>query len=183
MAAARRRTGEPPKYNHHRASGQAYSTHNYVITYHGKYGSPESHRRYPEYILQWQQNQENEPERPRGTILIGELTERFLCYARSHYVRVDGTLTPEVGAFVTAFKPLLAQFRHVPAEEFRARDLKVIQAGWRRKGHTRHTINKNIGRIVRAFKWAVGEELIRPDVHALLAAVPTIADGEAVTPD
>ena len=39
------------------------------------------------------------------------------------------------------------------------------------KGWTRSTINQSIGRIRRCFKWAVENELVRPDMYHGLMAV------------
>ena len=44
-------------------------------------------------------------------------------------------------------------------------------------GLSRNLINQRIGRIVRAFKWAVGEELIPATIHHGLRAVTGLQMG------
>ena len=52
-------------------------------------------------------------------------------------------------------------------------------------GHARTSINKNMGRIRRAFRWAVAEELIPPTVLTALSSVDGLCAGrcKAVEPE
>ncbi len=51
----------PPKYSHHKASGQATVKFNGRVRYLGPYGSQESKTRYQEAIVEWGRQQEQTP--------------------------------------------------------------------------------------------------------------------------
>jgi integrase len=54
----------------------------------------------------------------------------------------------------------------------------MVDLGWSRK-----YINKQMGRIVRMFKWGVSEELVAPAVYQALATVPGLRKGRTQAPD
>jgi integrase len=65
----------------------------------------------------------------------------------------------------------------MPAAEFGPKRLKAVRQkmldmGWCRT-HTNHQVN----RVKRMFKWAVGEELVPPDLYYGLQAIPGIRKG------
>ena len=55
--------------------------------------------------------------------------------------------------------------------------LKAVRQEFIRAGHYRSEINKRVRRIVRMFKWGVGEELIPAPVHQSLKAVEGLRKG------
>ena len=54
----------------------------------------------------------------------------------------------------------------------------MVGLGWSRK-----YINKQVGRVVRMFRWGVSEELVPPSVHQALVAVPGLRKGRTEAPD
>ena len=61
--------------------------------------------------------------------------------------------------------------------EIRGRHLKVIQSEMEAKGLALTTINHYCSRINRCFRWGVGEDLVPPDVAAILESVPNLQPG------
>src|SRR5438477_400604 len=58
--------------------------------------------------------------------------------------------------------------RHKPSAQ------GVVAAGW-----CRSLINKRVGRVLRVFRWGVGEELVPETVHRALQAVGGLAKGRS----
>jgi integrase len=63
--------------------------------------------------------------------------------------------------------------------EIRGRHLKVIQSEMEAKGLALTTINHYCSRITRCFRWGVGEDLVPPDVAAILESVPNLQPGRS----
>ncbi|WP_146407327.1 hypothetical protein [Allorhodopirellula heiligendammensis] len=59
----------------------------------------------------------------------------------------------------------------MPADEFWPLKLKAVRQPLVDDRLCRTEINKRIGRIKRAFKWAVSEELVQPSIHEGLETV------------
>ena len=51
----------------------------------------------------------------------------------------------------------------------------MIEAGWRRK-----SINQQVNRIRRAFRWGVSQELVKPEILASLESVSGLRAGYQV---
>jgi integrase len=61
--------------------------------------------------------------------------------------------------------------------------LKGIRETWVRAGYSRSTINKDQRRLVRIWKWGVGEELVPPDAWQALAALEGLRKGRTLAPE
>lgn len=184
----KRRKAAPPAYLLHKGSGQAYVNYHGKERYLGTYGSPESRKRYQEFIGEWQQ----ELDQVRANIryiarpgcTVAELVAAHSEHAREHYRHADGTPTSEVRAFALSLRPLLgADYRDMPAAEFRPAHLKAIRERWIAAGHARKTVNQAAGRIRRLFRWAAGEELVSVDAVAALGFVADLGEGRTAAPD
>jgi integrase len=180
---ARRRRGTPPPYLPH-SSGQAYSTLNGVKHYHGLYGTPESRAAYAAFLREWEAAQDGQlsPVAARGRPTVGQVCELFMVEARKKHRRADGSPTTEVRAYTNAFKPLLAAHRHMDADDLRAQHLIKIRDDWRAKGLFLTTVNRDLARIVRCWKWALSyEHITRVSAGTVtsLQAVAPLAPGEA----
>jgi integrase len=64
-----------------------------------------------------------------------------------------------------------------PAGEFGPKRLKTIRHHLIEVGNSRGVVNKRIGQIKRAFRWAVAEELVLPNVYHGLQAVAGLSLG------
>src|SRR5262249_42207593 len=117
------------------------------------------------------------PESPAGSDLtVNEMLVAYLQHADTYYVK-NGKPTVEPGNIRLAVRPLRQLYGHTQARNFGPLALKAVRQAMIDAGHCRSAINRRVGRIVRAFKWAVGEEIIPPSLHHALQAVPGLRRG------
>ncbi len=144
--------------------------------YLGKHGSPESHQRYHRILAEWNANGRRQ-HAEQNDVTVLEVIDRFWQHAKEYYHRADGTPTGEVCAFKYALKPLKELYGDETAVKFGPRALKALRDVLVKEGGARKTINEKIRKIKQAFKWAVAEELIPPDVYQALHVVPGLKRG------
>ncbi len=97
----------------------------------------------------------------------------------SRSVPKDGKPTTEPVNIRLALRPLRKTYGHTQARDFGPLKLKTVRQVMIDSGLCRNEINKRVRRIVRVFKWAVGEELVPPSVHHGLRAVEGPRRGRA----
>jgi integrase len=174
-----------PAYKLHKASGQARVIIDGHHHYLGAHGSPESHERYARLIadhLRAQPSQRlnrNSAKLPREVLTISQLILSYWTYAKSHYVQ-QGNPTKEVSGIRDALRPLRELFARTVANEFGPKSLAIVRqhmVGVQKLARTE--VNKRIGRIKRAFKWAVAEELVEPSVFHGLQALAGLRYGRS----
>jgi len=159
------RTRRPPKngprvpsLRHHKASGQGYVVLNGKPIYLGRHGDPATAQKYHQVIAEWLAAGRQMPIDPEQ-ITVKELLARFWRYARAYYVRADGRPTSELASLRAAFRPLRELYAETKACDFGPRALKAVREEMVRLGWCRGTINKAVGRIRSAFRWATEQEL------------------------
>ena len=164
-----------PKYSLHKASGQARVKYADKVTYLGKFGSPESHQRYAEFIARLPKAEERaavEPVPGVGLLYVGECVVRFYQHALGYYVHADGTPTSESETIRSALRPLTKDpFKTLPVAQFGPKKLKLVREEMIKLGWTRYTVNKSIATIKRAFTWCASEELVPADIAMGLKTV------------
>ncbi len=117
---------------------------------------------------------------PIRAATVAELCVLFNFHAARHYVRADGSATNEPVNFRRAVLHLAAAAGHLPPAEFgpvalrRVRDA-MVAAGW-----CRTTVNAQVNRVRRVFKWAAAEELVPASVWLALKSLPAISAGRGV---
>src|SRR5262249_29341932 len=129
---------------------------------------------------------------PTG-LTVGQLIVRFMLHARDHYVHPDGEPTSEYGEIKYILQPLHHAFRKTPAGRIDPRKLKAVRQlmlkGYLHPKHgeqqplSREVINQRCRRIVRVWKWAVGEELVPGQVWQDLRAVQGLQKGRTKAVD
>ncbi len=110
-------------------------------------------------------------------ITVNELLLGFWRFADGHYRRADGSPTNELPQFAQTFRLLRHLYGHTPANEFGPLALKAVREQMIAAGWSRKLINQRVGRIRRAFKWGVENELVPPAVLQALAAVGGLQAG------
>ena len=95
-----------------------------------------------------------------------------------YYVK-NGKPTTEPASIRRAIRPLRKLYGHTSARDFGPLALKAVRQAMIDSGLCRNEVNKRVGQIVRAFKWAVGEEMVPPSVHHGLQAVSGLRRGRA----
>lgn len=168
-----------PSYRLHKPTKQAVVTLDGRDFYLGRYDSPESRVEYDRLIAEWLFNGRRlSPVQSAGgsDSTINELLLAYLRYADGYYVKA-GKPTKEAANIRLAVRPLRQLYGHTVAQEFGPLKLKAVRQAMIDAGICRSEINRRIGRLVRVFKWGVGEEIVPPNVHHSLQAVPGFRRG------
>jgi integrase len=108
---------------------------------------------------------------------VDQLVSAYLDYANAYYVK-DGRSTSEAGNIQKSFEPVCELYGHTPAREFGPLRLKIVRKVMITSGLCRNEINRRVRRIVRAFQWAVGEELIPVSTYDAPKSVPLLRPGQ-----
>ncbi len=185
----RRPRGIPPPYLHHRGSGQAYSTVGGRPVYHGVHGSAESRRNYAEFVRRWEEGQAGQtPYVPPSGCTVEQMAAGYLDVARAKHADPEGRPGKEYESLRLALRELAGfeaggvRLGTLPAAALGARDLKRLQGDWASKGRSPQTVNQMVGRVRRAFRWAVAEELVPASTLVALAAVPRLEEEDEPVP-
>jgi integrase len=156
----------------HPNGGQARIRLNGKQVYLGKFQSPESILRYDQLRDDWLRRKSVD----RSKLTIDHLALRFLEHATDYYVK-DGAPTSEVDCIRAALRPLVKRYGPTLAGTFGPLRLKKVRDDMIAKGWKRTAINRQIKRIVRAFGWAVENELLAASNYEALKAVRGLAKG------
>jgi integrase len=165
---------KPPKFALHRPSGHARVTVDGKRIYLGPYDSAEARQRYAEILTRWDQKRKNQIP----TLSLATLAILYDCHVKSYY-RKDGNPTSEQAGIRAALKYLMRGYRLTNAGEFTPKDLKAVREKMIEAGLCRNTINHNINRIRRFFRWAVSENLLVSAVSDALASVAGLEYGRS----
>lgn len=184
-----------PSYLLHKKSGQArvrIDGRDHLL---GPFGSEESRIRYGELIAKFASGVPPDPLAAglnrgtnRGTDSddpgpsIAELVVAFLSHSEQHYVK-NGEPTSEQHCIRSAVRPLRELYALLPAKDFGPLALKAVRAKMVESGLARNTVNSNIGRIRRMFRFAVANEMVSVDVLQRLEAVSPLLAGRTEARD
>jgi integrase len=150
----------------------------------GRYDSPESRAAYN----QWLRGHLGEPEAGvtmpdnPGCVQVADLVLCFLDWAKLYYLR-DGKAGSEYHCLRAATIPLLKIADCVLVQHFGPKNLKAVRADMIERRWTRDTINDQIGRVRRIFKWGVEHEVVKESVWRTLQAVSPLSKGRTAAPE
>ena len=151
----------------------------------GAYDSPASWRRFADLTAQIlagidaAEIQASQTGTPPAAYLVADLVAPFLFWARDEY----GDPSGEYHACKAACEPLLKLFGDLPAPEFSPKKLKRVREEMIKKGWVRSSINQQVGRIRRAFKWGAAEEMVPGSVLEDLRCLPPLKRGKTDAPE
>jgi len=165
-----------PKLCHHRASGRAVVRLNGKDIYCGKWGTKSARAEYDRMVAQWIAAGRELPEERVGLTVTG-LAIRYRKWSKRHYRDADGVETSEVGCVRVVLRRLRHLYGREAASEFGPVKLKALRDSWISDGLARSTINANVGRVRRMFRWAVAEELLPPAAVQALDCVTGLQRG------
>lgn len=168
-----------PKYRKHRGSGQAVVTINGRDYYLGVHGTTVSKRNYDQLIAEYLSTGH---VCHNNGLTVTELISLYWKYVKSYYVK-DGEPTTEVERMRIALRALRKLYGNIPAREFSPLKLKTVREQFVETGICRTSVNKQVERIRRMYRWAVAEELIPPDVIHGLTAVQGLRKGRSSAPE
>jgi len=163
-----------PSYRLHKPSVQAVVTLNGRDFYLGAYATDVSRREYDRLIAEWLGHGRVVPCDP--AVSINEIVLGYWEHVQAYY-RKNGHPTDETAAVRSALRPLAALYGEQPASDFGPLKLKAVRQKFIDAGLARKTVNGNVGRIKRMFKWAVAEELVPAAIRQALAAVNGLRRG------
>ncbi|MBY0459914.1 MAG: tyrosine-type recombinase/integrase, partial [Gemmataceae bacterium] len=113
----------------------------------------------------------------RDGITVAEVLLAYHRFAEGYYVDPDGRPTKELLVLKYALRPVRDLYADTPAAAFGPLALKAVRQSMIEAGLSRGLINRRVGAVKRAFKWAVSEELIPSGVSEALRTVPGLRQG------
>lgn len=173
----RLRANQVPSYRLHKQSGQAIVTLNGRDFTLGLYDSAPSRKEYQRLIGEWLANGRQLPAEQSSGLIVLELVERYLDFARTYYRNPDGSETSEIGCIVRLIQLLDQTHGGVLAVNFGPLALEAVRNEMIRLGWVRKSINRHTDRIKRMFKWGVSREIIPSGVYEALRALPGLKRG------
>jgi len=171
-------TSSNPKYQNHRASGQAVLTLSGRDFYLGPYGSKASRLEYDRLIGEWLANGRRLPQSATPDLTVAELLVAYLRFAKVYYDVPACGYAAEWDTTKQAMRYPARLYNTTPAAEFGPLALKTCREAMVKDDLCRTHINQQIGRIKRMFKWAVEQELVEANVWHALQAVSGLRAGK-----
>lgn len=167
-----------PKYRLHKPSGQAVVTLSGLDVYLGEHGSAVSRVNYDREVAEWLANGRRlAPDPQEETHLsVSEVLLRYWEHADTYYQQ-DGKASPEWFHLRGALKVVRRLYGQTLAADFGPLRLKACRQALLERDQVRRTINQNVGRIKRVFRWAVENELVPASVYHGLQAVAGLKRG------
>ena len=107
---------------------------------------------------------------------VNEVILSFLQWADGYY-RKNGVVTGETDNIRYAMKPLRQLYGDTLASRFGPTALKTVRQTVIDSGLCRNEVNRRTRLVVRAFKWAVENEMVPPSIHHGLKAVSGLRSG------
>src|SRR6185312_3541871 len=143
----------------------------------GPFDSPESKTAFARLVLEIETapHRVNRPD--PAAIGVNEVLEAYMNHAEKHYRGPDGESTGEVERIGAAVRPLRELFGTATAAEFGPLSLKTLRQRYVKLGWCRRSVNQQIERIKRIFKWAPSRRLVPPAVYHGLATVGGLQRG------
>lgn len=163
-----------PKYALHKATGQARVRLAGKDHYLGTYDSPESRLKYEELVGRFLSNRKLDS----SSFRCDRLALQYLTHAKAYY-RKNGKKTSEVHAIRVALRHLVMVHGNTLCLRFGPKALVEVRDSMVAAGIVRASVNRNIGRIRRAFKWAVSQEFLPVDIWQRLQTVEGLAKGRS----
>lgn len=170
-----------PKYRYHKATCRGVVTlAGRDIYLPGKYGSVESRAAYARVLAEYAAGGGGKPRLKHERLTV---TELIAAYWKQHvityYRNPDGTPSKEQAGIKAALTDLRAIYGLTDAADFGPLALKAVRERMIERGLSRPTINKNMGKVKRAFAWAVSNEMIPATVLHGLASVRGLRKGRS----
>jgi integrase len=165
-----------PKYQKHRASGQAVVSINGRDYYLGPHGTRASKLEYDRVVTEWlSSGRSSSFGAPENALTVVELLADYLKHAAVYYGKHP---RGQHGQILRAIRPLKELYGRSPAVEFDVLQFKAVRQHVATSGGSRGFVNEIMQRIVRIFKWAAAEGKIPASVPQNLAIVPGLRKGK-----
>jgi integrase len=165
-----------PKYQKHRASGQAVVTLNGRDYYLGPHGTKASRLEYDRLISEWLATGRSSSHGASGqNITVVEIIADYVKFAQGYY----GTgRTSEYHRIIRTLRRLKDLYGRLPACEFGVLQFKAVRHSFMNQDISRGYANETMRRVVSVFKWAAAEGQIPASVPQNLAIIPGLRRGK-----
>ncbi len=165
-----------PSHRLHKPSGRAVVTLGGRDHFLGPWGSEESREAYRRVIGEWLATELPARLRKHGGLTVAELILAYWKHAKGYY-RKHGVMTSEVGAIKVALKIVRQLYGGSKAAEFGPLALKTVRDAMVRLNWARTTVNAQIIRVRRMFKWAAASEMLPSSIYGDLRCVDGLRRG------
>lgn len=143
----------------------------------GAFESPESVQAFARLQLELSSSAEKPQDSPDGPTVV-EVLAPYLRFAEGYYGPCAGLEATKAGV-----KVVRELYGMTPVAEFGPKKLAAVREAFIRKGWSRPYINSQIGKLIRAFKWAVAEELAPAGVYQSLKTLSPLRRGHCSAPE
>lgn len=190
----KRKQKKLPALRLHKRSGQAVVTLTDDNTgrrrdvYLGEHGTPEARAEYDRVIARWLaagRVLDARPNDARRTTAkpdtAGTVTAVVVGYWRAEKhakAKPDGTLTTRLDSVQRTLRVLRSMYGGLPASEFGPLALQRVREAMVGEELARSTVNDRTRIIQAAFKWAVAQQIVKPDIYVALSCVRPLKRGE-----
>jgi integrase len=161
-----------PSLRLHKPSKQAVVTLNGRDHYLGPWGSRQAQVEYERLVGEWTASG-GIPKAAEQAVTVAELVLAYRKFAATYYAAPSR----ETGQIRLALRPLVEKYGHTVARDFGPLALKAVRQTWIDARLARKYINQRVGRIVRAWGWAVENELLPAGNWQALLAVKGLQAG------
>ncbi|MCZ6573134.1 MAG: site-specific integrase [Planctomycetota bacterium] len=170
-----------PTYRLHRPSGRAVVTLSGRDFYLGPYRTQVSRDEYDRVVAEWLANGRRlrAPEDERARLTVAELLAEYVLHCETYYQR-DGKPTAEFFNIRTTLRVIRRLYGRAYADEFGPLALKACREELVGIGQARGTINQNVSRMKRMFRWATENELLPATAFTQLQAVAGLRRGRTL---
>jgi len=158
-----------PGYCLHKPTEQVYVRFDGKAYYLGTHGSDESKERDNRLKAEWLVNRQAAKFQPKANAgpTISDVCNAYLDHAETYYAG-----STEFVNLRLACGPLSELFATLPANEFCILQFRACREWWLASNtRSRQYINKQMKRMLRIFKWAVGEGMIPSAIHEAMKCV------------
>lgn len=169
-----------PSYRRLKSRNLAFVDISGKRTYLGRYDSPESKHRYEQIVRNWIAQQEK-PD-PRDTVTIAEVILAYWQHVQV-YFGPESNRKSETYNLKPILRLLNEHHGDDKARDFDTLKLKALREKLIAKGNTRPTVNKQIDRVRRMFRWAAGERLVHTSIYADLSMVERLKQNRSEAPE
>jgi integrase len=166
-----------PTYCKHKASGQAVVTIDGIDHYLGPHGTKGSRIEYDRQITEWMANGRRLAVGPNSNLSIAELMQRYRQHVREHYVK-NGRPTSEQHDIASAMRFVRQLYGETAAILFGPLSLKAVRQKMVEAKWARSTVNRQVQRVQRMFRWAAANELLPVSVHQSLKTIDGLRKGK-----
>ena len=165
-----------PKYQKHRASGQAVVTINGRDHYLGPHGTKASKLNYDRLITEWLSSGRSQSYgAPERDYTVVELIADYLRYAKSYYG--DGPRS-SAAAMMYAVRPLKELYGRTAAAGFGPLQFKAVRQSLMGTDVSRSYVNQTMRKIAAVFRWGAGEGKLPASVPQSLSMVAGLRRGK-----